>query len=412
MTRKLLLLALLAAFAGPPARAADVRVDVQAPEQVFDLGTIHAASGEAVLVGEGETVPGDLYAFAGSVRVDGAVAGDAWAVGREVLVEGQVGGDLGAGAAEVKVTGEVGGDLRASGGNLVVSGKIGRNVLLMGARIVVGREARVGGTVYASGGHVRIEGQVDGPVRVTAGKVVLGGRIGGTVRVDCDELEILPGCRVAGDLEYDTRTEPRVPEGAVAGKVTRVDLGRARREAEHGAGSSVSIRSLFAPALGLAWRVLFHGYLAFVSLVTGILLFLFFRRFLAGAIDRCADWGGLGASFGTGLVALLLLLVLGVICIFPFLMIPLGFGVWCLLGALLFFGGVVGKAVAGCLVLRPLLRRTAHPVLALVVGVLVTWIVGLVPWLGGLVGLLVTLTGMGAVLLRLYGAGAGAGAAA
>ncbi|GEM_PF-2208646 len=411
MTRKLLLAALLAVGAVLPG-AADVRVDVRAPEQVFDLGTIHAASGEAVLVGEGETVPGDLYAFAGTVRIDGTVAGDAWAAARRVRVTGRVGGDLGAGGAAVIVTGEIGGDLRASGASLVLRGGVERNALLMGARIVIGRDARIGGTLYASGGHVRIEGRVDGPVRVTAGKVVLGGTIGGAVRVDCDELEILPGCHVAGDLEYDTRTEPRVPEGAVAGKVTRVDLGRARREAEGCHGSSVSIRSLFAPTLGLAWRVLFHGYLAFVSLVTGILLFLFFRRFLASAVDRCADWGGLGASFGTGLVSLLLLLVLGVICIFPFLMIPLGFGVWCLLGALLFFGGVVGKAIAGCLVLRPFLRRAVHPVLALVVGVLVTWLVGLVPWLGGFVSLLVTLTGMGAVLLRLYDAGAGTGASA
>ncbi len=412
MTGKLTIAALLAVLAGLPAAASGPRPAGHPGEEVFELGTIHAASGEAVVVGAGETVPGDLYAFAGSVRVDGTVSGDAWAAAREVRVTGRVGGDLGAGGAQVVVAGTVDGDLRASGANVVVRGEVGRNALLMGARVILGQGARIGGTLYASGGHVQVGGNVAGPIRVTAGKVVLAGRIGGTVRVDCDELEIRPGCRVAGDLEYDTRSDPRVPAGTVAGKVTRVDLGRAREAEKTGGRSAISIRSLLSPGLGFAWRVLFHGYLAFVSLVTGVLLYLLSRRFLAGAVQRCVERGGLGASFGTGLVALLLLLVLGVICIFPFLMLPLGFGIWCLLGALLFFGGVVGKAIAGGLLLRPLLHRTAHPVLALLAGVLATWAVGLVPWLGGLVGLLVTVVGMGATLLRLYEAGAGAGAAA
>ena len=59
-------------------------------------------SGDTLTVAAGETVPNDLYAFAGTVRIDGTVDGDLVASGGLVDVTGTVTGDVLAAGGSVK----------------------------------------------------------------------------------------------------------------------------------------------------------------------------------------------------------------------------------------------------------------------------------------------------------------------
>src|SRR5918993_2432576 len=79
-------------------------------------------SGESVTVAAGETISSDLYAFAGTVRIDGTIDGDLIASGGLVDVTGTVTGDVLAAGGSVNITGTVNGDTRIAGGTLSVGG--------------------------------------------------------------------------------------------------------------------------------------------------------------------------------------------------------------------------------------------------------------------------------------------------
>ena len=99
--RRLLLLALLVAlialFAAPPARAAEIR------------------GGEDVILGRGEVVEGDLYVAANSVTIDGTIKGDLVAVAGQITVNGTVEGDLLVAGQGIVINGVVRDDARAAG---------------------------------------------------------------------------------------------------------------------------------------------------------------------------------------------------------------------------------------------------------------------------------------------------------
>ncbi|MBP7149351.1 MAG: hypothetical protein KBD01_17610 [Acidobacteria bacterium] len=393
MTARPTIAALLWALLAAGPALAEYTVSVETEERFLDVGALRLYSGKALDVAADAVVPADVYAFVNKVRVMGGIEGDLHAFAGDIAVDGTIQGDLSAAAGNVAVRGQVLDDARIAGGELSLTGQVGGHVLAAGGKYVQAATAAVGGSVLVYAGSAELAGNVAGPVRINAGHVDLEGTFAGDVNVKCDELKIGPGARIYGNLTYIARNDVIVPEGAVAGQVLRT------RDAagDQAAGDGQDGGSRFG------FRVVRDLYLAFVALVAGVLMLLFFRPFVDGAVRRTETGNTVGISFGIGLVGTLVLLVAGILCL---CLLPMAVAIWSALLALLYFGGIVGKMVLGRWVLRPLGARLPHPLLALVVGVAILFVVGLVPYLGRLVWLIVTVTGLGAALLQIRG-GAG-----
>ncbi|HEY7523724.1 MAG TPA: hypothetical protein VH720_08745 [Candidatus Limnocylindrales bacterium] len=140
-------------------------------------------SGETVLVGSGETVDSDLYAFAGTVDVDGTIHGDLVATGGQIDVSGTVDGDVLAAGGQVTISGEVTGDVRAAGGVVTLSGQTGEDALVAGGTVTLASGATVGEDVIVSAGQLAIRGTVTGSVTGSAGQYTPGGQIGGATDI-------------------------------------------------------------------------------------------------------------------------------------------------------------------------------------------------------------------------------------
>src|SRR5919106_1302207 len=84
-------------------------------------------TGDEVVIPAGEEVAGDLYASAGSVRIEGTVQGDLVATGGQVTVSsgGEVGEDLVFGTGSTTLAGRVVGDVLGSTGSYDRTGDIG-----------------------------------------------------------------------------------------------------------------------------------------------------------------------------------------------------------------------------------------------------------------------------------------------
>jgi hypothetical protein len=137
-------------------------------------------SGDTVTIAAGETVSNDLYAFAGTVRVDGTVDGDLVASGGLVDVTGTVTGDVLAAGGSVNITGTVGGDARIAGGRMSVGGAIKEDLLATGGQLTVTPSGIVGEDLIAGTGQLTIDGAVTGNVLARTGTYAKAGTIGGT----------------------------------------------------------------------------------------------------------------------------------------------------------------------------------------------------------------------------------------
>jgi hypothetical protein len=146
-------------------------------------------SGREVAVAAGETVPGDLIATAGTVRVDGRVDGDLVASGGQVIVAGTVTGDVVAGAGSTTISGDVGGDVRAGTGQARIQGRVGEDVVLGAGQATVDSGAQIGGDLIFGAGRVQMDGAVAGSVLGSAGNYTRGGSVSGSERVNVQQPE-------------------------------------------------------------------------------------------------------------------------------------------------------------------------------------------------------------------------------
>lgn len=386
-----MLVLLMLGLVAPTAAHASFVDWLGAEDELVEMGGTRVVSLPMLRIPQGETAAGDVYAIVNQAMVSGDVSGDLSIVAQEIDIAGRIAADANLAAFALSVSGEIGDDLRAAAlGEITLDGIVRGDAFIAGGkRVALGGETRVMGALAISAAEVVIKGRISGPVRVTAGLVELDGELGAGARIECDELRIGPSGRVIGDLVYDARSEIVAPEGFATGQVIKTDLKKPED------GSQDIFKDVKLPDFGI-WLDI---YLAFVAIFGGVVFLLFFRPLADGAIAMTATGSGLGASFGIGLVAVLVMLVLGVMCLL--VVLPFALAVWAALGALVYFGGLIGKMIVGCLIMRPIVKRQCHALAALFVGVVAMFLIGLVPVVDDIVWIVVTLTGMGATMLQL-----------
>jgi cytoskeletal protein CcmA (bactofilin family) len=322
-------------------------------------------SGQEVVVPAGETVAGDLYASAGTVRIQGRVDGDLIATGGQVTVSGTVTGDLLAAAGDTTISGEVGGDVRAATGQARVEGQVGEDLLLAAGQASVASGARVGGDLVFAAGRMTMDGTVSGSVLGATGNYLRRGSVAGSERITVEQRE-----------ERRPTLADRVLDGVrryasilLVGALLLWLLARAVR----GAADAVRARPLVSFGVGIlavVGAVLLLGLLVLLTVLVAIVLGLVGLGSLAGV-----------AVFGGILVAAVVVFLL---------IMAVGFGAQ----------AVVGLAL-GWLLLRGDRRSFAGALGALALGVLVVVLLSVIPVAGGVLEALVVLLGLGALVLAM-----------
>lgn len=340
-------------------------------------------TGEQIQVGPQEVIDDDLYAFGRDVNIQGVIRGDLITAAERVDIPGTVEGDVMAATPRLQVPGQVRGSLRSLSGELTVSGPVGEDAMLAGGDVRLAPGAQVGKGLYVASSAVLVQAPVRGELRALAEKLTLAAPVGGNVSAQVDTLQLDDGARIGGDLDYRSEREARVAQGAVvAGSMERLPVEHRQR------GSPL-------PGALLFWVRWLIGLFAL-----GLLLVLvspnFARR--APAMLRQQPWLSLG--WGTALFVGLPL-VAGLVFLVGLLIGGWWLGLFIL--ALHAMALALCFPVVGMLVGRWLLERLhkteAHLVMALLVGLVLLTLVGLVPVLGWLVVMATLFFGLGALLL-------------
>jgi len=327
----------------------------------------------------------DTYAAGEEVTSSARIGGDLVTAGGELRLGGEVMADILAAGGEVLIRGRVHDDVRVAGGELLVQAVIRDDLIAAGGRIRLGENAWVGGNSWLTGGEVIIDGRLNGPLQVSAGSVVISGSIASNVLIWADEIEIMPGARIDGDLRYRSPEPAVIHEGAlISGEVihTEVDV----------------------PTGPVIAGLLFMLALMFVTLVvTAIVLYLLFNRIAdqAAGISREGFWSSVGlglAVLAATPLVIVLLLSTGIGSLLAVMLL--------LVYVLLVITGYLSGAYTFTLKMRGLFTSGSPGRLTgslwVIAGLLVLNVIALIPVLGFVVGLLVMTTGMGALTKLMY----------
>jgi len=359
-----IVIATLFAWVPLPAAAADLR------------------QGADVTVARTETVNDDIYAGAGTISIEGTVNGNVIAGGGTITVAGNITRDLIVGGGTVNVTGHVGGSIIAAGGNLTINGPVAQDVVVTGGTIDIGSGGTIGRDLVVAGGMATVSAPVTRRVQMSAGNLTLKNRVGGEVRGQVDHLK-LDGAQIGGNLDYTSNNAVQLVNGArVAGTTIR------HTPTDQGGSAANGF---------LGWLRELIGFFAL-----GLLLIFLLPGISARAIDtlRAKPWPSLG-------IGAAILVITPIVALIVFIVGVLIGGWW--LGVLLLPIWIlvlaIGYVVSGFLVGRLLFARLGwaryHDILALLGGLFVLTVLGLLPVLGGLIGLAALVFGAGALALTV-----------
>lgn len=351
-------------------------------------------TGDVVTVPSTETVPGDLYAFAREVIVDGTVHGDVVAGGGTVTVDGKVdgnvivaggtvhvsgaiGGSVIGGGGTVDVNGTVAGAIRAGGGQVTIAGATAHDVAVGGGTLNVG--GMVGGDLLFGAGQATVTGTVTGSIQGSAQTYNRTGTVGGT-----EQVEIQPASAYQSPVPTFTITRDPVLDAIrhFATVVLLAALALWLVPAGLRASEEVARRRPL-PALG--------GGLLFLALAIVVLLFVLIVMGILAVIFGAATLGGLAAlDIAGGLLAFFVLLF--------------GLVVACAWYSVAVVGLAVARAVAPRLMPArtgpdgaPVAMTRLEELLLLAIGAAVVVVLTSLPVVGPLVEIVVVLIGLGGI---------------
>ncbi len=322
------------------------------------------------------------------VEISGTVNGDVIVAGGDVLVEGEVNGDLIAAGGKVKLTGVVTQDLRVAGGEIKINGKVGRNVSLAGGDVEISSSS-LGGGVIILGGDVKISSPIKGDLLVYAGSLVLEDNVEGNVEATVGTFRIASGSEISGNVTYTSDTEATIDKGAsISGRVVRIPT------KESAIGSRLSEVENFSKKVS-DMQVETKLISFFAALIIGLLIIKFFPNFTkdTGSIisERTRKALGVGflvVFFTPFAILLIMLTIVGI----PFAILSLFAYITCLYISKIFISYEIGQRVFGD-------KMKESRYLPFFLGLIVYYLITFIPKLGPIVAFILTILGVGAVIL-------------
>lgn len=344
-----------------------------------------------ILVEKGEIINHDFFAGGESVTISGVVNGDVYAAGANVSVDGIINGDLIAGAGMITLLGEVSDDVRVAGGNVLINGLIGKNLTVGGGSVLITNEADIKGSVLVFGGNVEVKGPIGREANVFAGKALFSHQIGGDLKGAFEELILTSEAQVMGNLEYESKNEAEIDAGALVFGET---IHKLPKEGETKFGKLTPLRPVL---LGFS---VFRLYLKIFSLVivflVGLLFLSLFHKRTKSILDilKTRPWASLGFGILTPILFGLAMFLLAITLVG----IPLVLVIAPLFGLLVYLSRIFLSLHLGAKVLHRLNLAKGQP-WALFTGLLIYFLLSLIPVIGGITAFIFTTLGLGAFVL-------------
>lgn len=343
-----------------------------------------------ITIAKDEVVEGNFYGAGEIIEIFGTVNGDLYVAGGQVTIDGVINGDLLTAGGMVNISGIVNGDTRAAGGQINVNAQVERNLTLAGGNIDVTNTSSIGKALQIVGGNLTISAPVTEETLVAGGNLIYRGSTGKNLEAKVGTLRLAPGSEIAGNFDYWASEEALIDEGAlVGGTTTKHDLPQEMTNFQ--APNAEAFRSAIA------------GIKVFAKL-TSIITTLIFGLILTKLFPYCAKSTShivktrSLASFGLGLIAIILAPIMFVLLLITGIGIPLAFISLTLFLIFSFYARIYVILALGEFLNQKISKKEV-PLVSLLIGIIAYYALSYIPIISGLTQLVVFLIGTGAGLL-------------
>ncbi len=342
-----------------------------------------ARSSDFVEITDKETVNENILITGQTILIEGKIAGDLICFGQTVEVKGEIEGDLICAAQSITVSGAIGGSLRSASQNLQIDGVIDRNATILSQNLTTTESSVIFGELAFASQKADIDGIVSGKLTGASQNISMKGAFGGDVYLEAENISMSDNASVAGSFTYVSEGTLNSGNAKIAGSVVKKTPQKPQQKMEQKKN----------PIQDFAGAVIWQSILIFA-------LVYFFKDIFDYTYEKISSHPI--KSAGQGLIMLIAPTVIILLLIFTIVGIPLAFTVLCLY-VLSFFAAraiicyYLGKYVIG----RFASMYSGNPYLYGLVGVIVSWIIGKLPIVGGLLGFVLLLIGFGGVFSLL-----------
>ncbi len=312
----------------------------------------------------------DDYFVAGStINLGGRMENDAWAAGQTVSFQGAVADHL-----------------RVAGSIVEMDGSVGANLIAVGKSIALGSNSLIKGNAHLLGEDVLVGGRVGGVLHVIATRATLDGAFSGDVHVTAEDIVVMPGTVIKGDLIYTCPKELFVDKKVML----KGELIRAQAQPSAWVPPSPSARQVTAIQI----------FLYVCAVIVGIVFIAIFPQFTSHSVRhlRQSPWKALLAGFAA-------FCLIPMVCFFAaFTLVGLSLSVLLALAyiMLIYLAKIIVALVTGGILFR---RSGPQPfsrvVAALCLGMLALYCLTSLPVVGPIVWMSIVLAGLGAMTLAV-----------
>ncbi|NTW22511.1 polymer-forming cytoskeletal protein [Candidatus Falkowbacteria bacterium] len=354
-----------------------------------------AKAGDSVNLAKGEVIDGNLYLAGANLNIEGKVTGDVICAGQTINITGTVLGDVICAGQTINIGGQVAGNLRVLASSINLTGQINKNANMAAASINTSASSSIGWEMLFAASVAELKGSVAYDLTGAANSVTISGRVGKDVKLKIDTqhnnnpgLKIASGAIIDGKVSYTDKQDAVIEQGSkISGEVTR---------------NPAKIRQIDRKSIFLAW-LWERSISLFTAIALGLLLIGLWPKGINGVKEQLMKY--YGKSFGWGFVALFLTPVAILILLVSMV------GLW--LALLLFMAWFISLSLAKILVMigvgqylvERYAKKYAHrPMITMLSGIVVCWLIFSIPILGGFLAFLTTIFGLGAAVMHLKNA--------
>lgn len=328
----------------------------------------------------------DYFAYGKSVEIDGTVNGDLYVFGGQVFIDGTVNGDVLIAGGSVEISGKVSQDVRLLSGQASISGEVGRNVTAVTATIEFSPSARIHNNIVVLSGNVDLESSIGNNARVYASNLRLSDGIGGKLYAYVGQMRITSKAEIQGDVEYWSNKNALIdPHAKIGGKLT------------HHPSFFYSIfhgKIFKTLKIGSKLAALLMNF--FYTFVIALIMMRYFPQRIEGTLYALNH--KLLQSFIAGIVLVILLPLLFLALLITIVGVPFALTLLAI-NVISFYTAKILVIIWGA---KHLFRRfdfKKHKRIYFAFGLIIYYIISLIPYLGTAVSLGALLLGLGGLIL-------------
>ena len=336
----------------------------------------------AVTVGEDKN-PTNLYSASQTVTIDANVNKDVVAAGNSVNINGNVEESVLAAASSVNIKGNVGSNIRVASGNVLIQGNIGGDITSIGSSLTLEKNT-INGDVIFAGDVAELNGTVNGSVYFAGNKLVINGPVKGTINTAAKAIEIGSNGSVEGNLNYWSEKELSFNEERIQGTVNYHERAPINFDLK-----GFWFFGLLAKSLGL--------------LIALLLIVWLMPRFAKNFTSE--TYRNTWKNLGVGAISFFIIPIVCIMLLITLIGIPLAFVLGLVYILLLVASGVLTPLVIGSLAWKQINRADKYEAdwKVALIGIVITFIINLIPVLGALITFVFMLFSLGEVSMTLWG---------